>query len=66
MKAKEAVKKLGEIFNNLTDDQQKEAIRIAIRAIDQLDREYQLYQIKPIKTINYERIQSMCKCSFVY
>lgn len=38
MEAKEATKKLGEIFDNLTDDQQKEAIRIAIRAIDQLDR----------------------------
>ena len=52
MEAKEATKKLGEIFDNLTDDQQKEAIRIAIRAIDQLDREYQLYQIESIKITN--------------
>ncbi len=42
MRAAEATKKLGEIFDNLTDEEQKEAIRIAIRAIDQLDRMYLL------------------------
>lgn len=42
MNATEATKKLGKIFDNLTDEEQKEAIRIAIRAIDQLDRMYLL------------------------
>ena len=42
MKATEVTKKLNEIFDNLTDEEQKEAIRIAIRAIDQLDRMYLL------------------------
>ena len=42
MRATEATKKLSEIFDNLTDEEQKEAIRIAIRAIDQLDRMYLL------------------------
>lgn len=42
MKTTEAKKKLGEIFDNLTDKEQKEAIKIAIRAIDQLDRMYLL------------------------
>lgn len=42
MKTTEAIKKLDEIFDNLTDEEQKEAIRIAIRAIDQLDRMYLL------------------------
>lgn len=42
MNTTEATKKLGEIFDNLTDEKQKEAIRIAIRAIDQLDRMYLL------------------------
>ena len=44
MKATEVTKKLNEIFDNLTDEEQKEAIRIAIRAIDQLDRMYLWYQ----------------------
>lgn len=34
MKATEAKRKLCEIRNNLTDDEQKQAIWIAIRAID--------------------------------
>ena len=42
MRATEATKKLSEIFDNLTDEEQKEAIRIAIKAIDQLDRMYLL------------------------
>lgn len=42
MNTTEATKKLDEIFDNLTDEEQKEAIRIAIRAIDQLDRMYLL------------------------
>ena len=32
MNTTEATKKLGEIFDNLTDEEQKEAIRVAIRA----------------------------------
>lgn len=42
MKATEVTEKLNKIFDNLTDEEQKEAIRIAIRAIDQLDRMYLL------------------------
>lgn len=44
MKATEAIKKLDEISDSLTDNEQKEAIRVAIRAIDHLDRMYLLQQ----------------------
>lgn len=38
MIATEVTKKLCEIYNNLTDEEQKETIKVVIRAIDQLDR----------------------------
>lgn len=40
MKVTEAIKKLDEISDSLTDNEQKEAIRVAIRAINYCSRMY--------------------------
>lgn len=40
MKATEIIKKLGEISDSLADDEQKEAIGVAIRAINYCSRMY--------------------------
>lgn len=42
MNATEAKRKLNEIYNNLTDDEQRQAISVAIRAIDYAQRMYVL------------------------